>query len=62
MRNLRATTARKEIVMNNGKKGHPYAKLALLTLAGATVINLYNKAKGAIMSGVKAVSSMFKKM
>jgi len=48
--------------MNNGKKRHPYATLALFTLAGATVINLYNKAKGAIKSGVKAMGSMFKKM
>ena len=47
--------------MNNGKKRHPYATLALFTLAGASMINLYHKAKNAIKSGVNAVSSMFKK-
>lgn len=48
--------------MNNGKRRHPYAKLAILTLAGATVINLYNKAKTAVKNGAKVVGSMFKKM
>lgn len=57
-----AVFARKERNMNNGKRRNPYATLALFTLAGATVINLYNKTKGAIKSGAKAVQKMFKKM
>jgi hypothetical protein len=47
--------------MNNGKKRHPYATLALFTLAGASMINLYNKAKGAIKSGFKAMKEMWGK-
>ncbi len=48
--------------MNNGKKRrHPYATLALLTLAGASMINLYNKTKGLLKSGVENVRNMMKK-
>ncbi|MBQ2875658.1 MAG: hypothetical protein IJE25_01470 [Clostridia bacterium] len=48
--------------MKDGKKRrHPYATLALFTLAGASMINLYNKTKGLVKTGLENVKSMMKK-
>ena len=47
--------------MNKDKKRHPYATLAILTLAGASAINLYHKAKNLVKNGVTNVSNMVKR-
>lgn len=44
-----------------GKKRHPYATLAVFTVAAAGVINLTRRAKKFVKSKIEAVSDMMKR-
>ena len=43
------------------KRRHPYATLAVLTLAGASIVNIYNKAKSFAMEKMTAIKDMMGK-